>query len=35
MASAVAVALLFLLVVPMMVYSHFESQGAGRRRGKP
>ena len=32
MASAVAVALLFLLVLPMMVYSHFRGQGAGRRR---
>ena len=34
MASAVAVALLFLLVLPMMVYSHFEAK-AQKAGGKP
>ncbi len=31
MASAVAVALLFLLVFPMIAYSHFEAKAQARR----
>lgn len=35
MASAVAVALLFILVFPMIAYNHFEARAAQRERGEP
>ena len=35
MASAVAVALLIMLVLPMMVYNHFENRAQGAAEAKP
>ncbi len=35
MASAVAVALLFLLVFPMMAYTHFEGKAQAKAEDRP